>query len=317
MYFTWAWRDARLRQFIVDVVAGPDGRWSVQRLTDKANSEFFEQWLSGSSPQKARSNIEFFLEETGIYDTTSRNIRLDLSDGWLAEAMTVAAQHEPDVAIREAMVRDPIGILRALRLLSLADISETAASGTAMRQPLADPSQLPDDDSAPASYAPPADKTWTDRDRRPIVAGGNARNVDPIALERANASHLRLERILAGLLKQAGCEPRNSSAIDMYARTANGTVLVEIKSCHSNNVHAQIRRGLSQLLEYEFIYRNVLGPLSAKALLIETEPPARKRWLVELLSSIGITLAWKEADADRFVTSAPIPKALAGFVASA
>ena len=69
MYLVWALRDERLRRFIVERVADRDGKWKISALRNKANSKFLEQWLKGSSAKKARSNIEFFLQETGIYDS--------------------------------------------------------------------------------------------------------------------------------------------------------------------------------------------------------------------------------------------------------
>jgi hypothetical protein len=99
MYFAWALRDERLRQFICEVVAGSDGKWRVQELLKKSNAEFFRRWFPKStSPTKVRSNIEFFLVKSGIFDATTKEVHLELTDGWLADGMSVAAQHETDLA---------------------------------------------------------------------------------------------------------------------------------------------------------------------------------------------------------------------------
>ena len=85
MYFTWAWRDERLRSFICNIIAGSDGRWNIANLTDITKSKFFLKWFSDSSAKKARSNIEFFLRETGIYRPNSQSVHLELDVTGLAK----------------------------------------------------------------------------------------------------------------------------------------------------------------------------------------------------------------------------------------
>ena len=90
--------------------------------------------------------------------------------------------------------------------------------------------------------------------------------------------------------------------------------LAEMKSCHTRNLHSQVRRGSSQLLEYRFVYRDILGRQPTLVLVIETSPPGTKMWLVDCLSSLEITLAWKESRTNRLVTTASIRPALEGVV---
>ena len=68
MYFTWAYRDDRLRRFICEVVANESGRWRISELERKSNASFFEEFLQEGPARKARSNIEYFLVEAGIFD---------------------------------------------------------------------------------------------------------------------------------------------------------------------------------------------------------------------------------------------------------
>ena len=85
-----------------------------------------------------------------------------------------------------------------------------------------------------------------------------------------------------------------------------------MKSCHRGNLHSQVRRGISQLFEYQFIYRERLGNDVVPVLIIETEPMSDYRWLIEYTESIGILLVWK--DESRIVTTSNIPTALNGVV---
>jgi hypothetical protein len=97
MYFLWAYRDDRIRDFVCTRIADGAGHWEPSRLQDKATAKFFEKWMNASSAKKARSNYEYFLIETGIFDQKSRVFNLDLTDGWLEQAAIAAAQHEKNV----------------------------------------------------------------------------------------------------------------------------------------------------------------------------------------------------------------------------
>jgi hypothetical protein len=104
MYFLWAYRDERIRQFICEKIADKNGQWRTTALLNKANAAFFERWLQSSTARKARSNFEFYLIETRIFDPKSRTINLDLNDGWLQQAAIAAAQHEDDARLREELL---------------------------------------------------------------------------------------------------------------------------------------------------------------------------------------------------------------------
>lgn len=316
MYFTWAWRDERIRSFVAHVIADKAGRWRVSRLTDKSQATAFEQWLSPPSAKKARSNFEFFLREAGIYNPVNKTVELSLVDGWLAEAMLTAAQHEKDRELKSVMVRDPLGSLFRLGLNGLANVAvgDKANLGA---QTVADFVQSEEDVELGSPEDAPGLGDWRDRISKPITRKRPETVVDLVALERATGAHLRLERVLARILRDEGRAPQCSRVIDMCADIDDTLLLVEIKSCNSRNVHSQIRRGLSQLLEYEFVYGGQLRLNVLKLLVIETAPPPNKRWLIEYLASLGITVAWKDNHHDRLITTAPLPHTLKGIVETA
>src|SRR6266571_2331954 len=84
---------------------------ATNQLVNKANYDFFTQFFAYQTAIKTRSNIENFLFEIGIFDRPNRQIHLELDDGWLADAMRVAAQHERSAAHYRAMINDPIRFL--------------------------------------------------------------------------------------------------------------------------------------------------------------------------------------------------------------
>jgi len=167
-------------------------------------------------------------------------------------------------------------------------------------------------DVGPAALA--TGRRW--RPRRPTTSARSSTTVllNHVARERANTSHQMLEQLLADAARANGHAPQCNAHIDMYFGTGSGTVLAEMKSCHQNNLHNQVRRGVSQLLEYRFVYRDVLATPVTLTLIIETPPSSLKRWLVECLESLGILLAWKEPRANRIVATTTIPPSLSGVV---
>ena len=314
MYLVWALRDERLRRFIVERVADRDGKWKISALRNKANSKFLEQWLKGSSAKKARSNIEFFLQETGIYDAKgSGTIHLELDDDWLLEAMQVAAQHEPDPTIRAAMTSAPAEFLVSRGWHALVNATpDELGSIVGLSLPEGEP--LEDTTIELTPPKPGRSRRWAPTEPKAGRRKGGAFQMNYVAHERASRAHQLLERLMAEAAAARGYEPLNNENIDLYFETPTGTVLAEMKSCHRNNVHSQIRRGVGQLLEYRFFYREVLGKTVSSVLVIETPPPRDKAWLVEFLGTVGVTLIWKEPGGSQLVTAATIPDSLRGLV---
>lgn len=314
MFFVWAFRDERVRRFICEKVADSRGEWRTGRLANKANASFFEEWLQPGAARKARSNIEFFLAEAGIYDPNRSAIHLELDDGWLHEAAVVAAQHEDDPARRRRLVEDPgrflveegwSGLINAsaddLRVLGPNPVDELPLEDSALEVDKRHPSPT---------------REWNRKKPKPSDKKTANVLINMVARERANQSHHMLEQIVAAAIRGVGCRPEYNENIDMYFASAHGSVLFEIKSCDDGNVHSQIRKGISQLLEYRYVYRGLLGEKPVLALIVESVPPKEKRWLVDFLEALGIVIGWKEAKSDKIVSSCRLPPALSGVVNS-
>jgi hypothetical protein len=316
MYFLWAYRDDRIRRFVCERIADKSGRWRIPQLLNKGNSSFFERWLQPSTARKARSNFEFFLVETGIYDAKSRALHLELDDGWLEQAAIAAAQHERDPFKREGLLANPVVFLEDQGWLGLLN---AARNHLPIISPILATDSVPLEDET-IRTRPLTSPTGSDWARRsPSTSGRRSAtaNIDLVARERASQSHYMLEKLLVAAAKAQSLAPKFNQNVDIYFETASGTVLAEVKSCTDNNFHSQLRKGISQLFEYRFLYQAVLGTEVTMLLLMEAIPPHDKSWLVDYVLSLGIILAWKDSRTQTIVSTHSLPPSLSGIVASA
>lgn len=309
MYFVWAYRDERIRRFICERVADRSGRWRSSQLLNKANAKFFERWLKPGAARKARSNFEYFLCETQIFDKEADQIHLELSDGWLEQAAIAAAQHERDPNIREELLASPIDFLKSRNWLGLLN------ADTGVRRPISpilisDSIPLEDETINATPAARPVSREWDRTSPRISQREGTTHSVDLVTRERANKSHHSLEKELASIARRHTFVPKYTQNIDVYFDTPHGTVLTEVKSCTDTNFHSQVRKGISQLFEYRFLYEDVLKPKITMLLLMETKPPRNKRWLVDYISTLGVILAWRDQKSKRIGTTSKIPATL-------
>lgn len=309
MYFLWAYRDDRIRRFVCERVANQNGLWRVSQLLNKANSNFFEEWLQPSTARKARSNFEYFLVEASLYNLQTRAVHLELDDGWVAHAAMAAAQHERDPVLREELLANPIAFLERRGWIGLLNARRASVPTTS---PLLIADALPLEDAV-INTTPAAAQISSEWQPRNVATSGRKSatvDIDLVARERANASHYMLEEVLVRFAKVQAFLPKRNQNIDIYFETAAGTVLAEIKSCTDGNFHAQVRKAISQLFEYRFLYQDLLGSTIIMLLLMETAPPHEKRWLVDYTRSLGITLAWYEASTSAIATTGEPPLSL-------
>jgi hypothetical protein len=314
MYFLWAYRDDRIRRYICEVVANRSGQWRVRELLNKGNSTFFEEWLQENTARKARSNFEYFIvEETKIVDARTKTVHLELDDGWLDQAAIAAAQHETDPVLREELLANPAAFLERRGWLGLLNITEADLPATSSILS-SDVIPLQDTEITADPSVPKTGKNW-DR-KSPSYSGRTTTlaSIDLVSRERANKSHFDLEELLAGLVTAQHLTPKWNQNIDMYFDVPDGAVLAEIKSCTDTNFHSQLRKGVSQLFEYRFLYKSLFSAEVTLLLLVETIPPRDKRWLIKYTESLGIVLAWKEPSSGDLVSSSKLPKTLLGIV---
>jgi hypothetical protein len=307
MLFVWAHRDDRIRRFISERVANENGKWSAETLTNKANSDFFDRWYAGST--KARSNFERFCDETRIFDKVARTIHLELEDNWLEDAARVASQYELNPERRRRLLSDPYKFLVEQNLNALANAT---ADELRLRQPGAVYDADVDEDSA-IDVEPRRGKGEAWARRRPKSSDKESTQalINLVKRERANQSHFEIEKALAAAITRAGHDPRFNESIDLYFDTQAGSALIEVKSCTENNIHTQIRKAVSQVFEYRFLYAKQLVDPVQLAIVIEIAPGPNKRWLLKYLEEINVTVAWLNGETGLFETTGKIPAPLA------
>lgn len=118
--------------------------------------------------------------------------------------------------------------------------------------------------------------------------------VDEAKKDRAVKSHQMLTNLTANKIRAAGAIPKRNPYIDLSTRIGEQIYIFEMKSSNDENVHNQVRRGVSQLYEYRYIQQIKEANL---VLVIENKLPPKQEWLADyLLSDRGIFLVW---DGDR------------------
>lgn len=305
MYFLFAMRDVRILRFIKEKIADRQGHWRVSALKNKSNADFFLNWFEENPSKKARSNFERFLVEIGILD--GDQIDLDLADGWLPVALAVAAQYENNAQRRKEMTTTPAEYLIKNQLNFLANASPEELRGgvTVTTVGLDDPLE---DDSIPSEAPTSRGTVWHRRRPRASDRQSTQATIDLVARERANGAHWELESLLAEAIRTAGHEPKFNSNVDMFFTVDVDGLLAEMKSCHRRNLHSQVRKGISQLLEYRYRYREQLGENLTLLLVLETRPADDQEWLLDYVESLGIVVAWK--DEGRLATPSAVPAIL-------
>lgn len=131
----------------------------------------------------------------------------------------------------------------------------------------------------------------------------NALKNDPVSSERADTQHFQLEKAIADLCSANGVRPLTSRHIDVLARVGSVCTVFEMKSCGPTDVADPLRRGLYQLLEYRYLYRNKLGPDVRLCIVIERRPRGGFEWLMGYLEHLQIGIIWRNDGDDGFSCS--------------
>lgn len=116
--------------------------------------------------------------------------------------------------------------------------------------------------------------------------------VTRIKRQRRNLKHKMLVDKIDSIVRRLGSAPLQSPHIDLYAAIpGDGALIFEIKS-GGENLLEQIRKGLSQLYEYRFRYRDSIAPDSILCLVLGEEPQ-NIPWLPEYLCrDREVALCW-------------------------
>ncbi|MBN2834339.1 MAG: hypothetical protein JXR48_05170 [Candidatus Delongbacteria bacterium] len=110
------------------------------------------------------------------------------------------------------------------------------------------------------------------------------------ALDRADNAHRRLVNLVAQRIKDAGQIPRFNQLIDLATRHDGNDYIFEMKSITDENARKQVRNGLSQLYEYQYL-QNL--PNSNLVLVIERNLPNTSRWMIDYLENDrNVSVIW-------------------------
>lgn len=153
------------------------------------------------------------------------------------------------------------------------------------------------------SNTPPAVRPF---DRRREMADPE---VTRIKRQRRNLAHKELIDKMDLWLRSLGAHPKENDHIDLFAKIPNdGSFIFEMKS-GGDSILEQIRKGLSQLYEYRFRYRETIGEDEISLCLVLPESPVSIPWITEYLCKDreinvcwfeeGGNLTWPEACAER------------------
>lgn len=113
-----------------------------------------------------------------------------------------------------------------------------------------------------------------------------------IKRQRRNLAHKLLVEKLDSLLRDRGAEPEESVYIDLLAIIPeDGSFLFEVKG-GGENLLDQIRKGVSQLYEYRFRYKDEI-PNDINLCLVLPDRPSTIPWVIDYLcDDRGITICW-------------------------
>ena len=298
MYFLFMFRDPRYREFICQVVGKKQGKWDTSIFSD-TQTEFFPH----AGGRKAFTNLRQFLSQTGIIEEGSWKAHMPDPSKWFPAAVQIASSSIDDARARKNFLASPHGFLirhgiHALLNVTPEELSRLELGGTyEENEDLLPEIELP----VAASRIDIAEfKPWN-RVAPPGRKGGLViSTTDPTVLERANHQHYLLEKRICALCKDRGLEPMNNQHIDLVVDFADTSAVFEMKSCGLNAVRGQIRRAISQLLEYRYLYRGNLRPQVVACAVVERKPRGHLTWMIGYVESLGIGLIWKNDQNDRF-----------------
>lgn len=119
-------------------------------------------------------------------------------------------------------------------------------------------------------------------------------DVDTQKLERANQIHWRLIDAKSSFLTSIGLTPKEHVQIDLFSENSNDFIFYEMKSVNdqSSNLLAQLRKAVSQLYEYRYIYGQ---PLARLCIVTNKGIPSKEKWLLDYLAKDrSIAYEWTE-----------------------
>ena len=300
MYFVFMFRDRRYRDFIRNAVGDQSGKWdpTVFASPSAGISEF-----KGEGGRKAFTNLRRFLIHAGLLDEQYGVHFPDLAS-WFPWAVEICSQYIEDDGERQYFLNSPHGFLIKYRLNALLNATAEELAGIEFGGTYEEANDfLPTYQSleTPETIDISGLLAWN----RAEPTGRNSIGIitsltDSAVLERCNRQHYLLESAIQSICKAAKLETETSRYIDLLARNEAAAILFEMKSSGPKATRSQVRRALSQVLEYRYLYREKLPPVVHLCIVIERKPRGVQEWLINYLAALGVGLIWKNDTEDSF-----------------
>lgn len=118
-----------------------------------------------------------------------------------------------------------------------------------------------------------------------------------IKRQKRHLAHKDLVAKMEKWLRELGATPLDNDHIDLYAEIPrDGAFIFEMKS-GGENLLDQVRKGLSQLYEYRYRYKERLGRTDISLCLVLPESPQMIPWIADYLcQDRGVNVCWFDAD---------------------
>ncbi len=310
MYFLFMFRDRRYRTFLCDIVGQNRGKWDTT-VFRKHQTTYFRH----AGGHKAFTNLRQFLFQIGVLREADLTVHMPELQGWFPAAVEVAAQSLKDDSTRKSFLASPYSFLIRYRINALLNATPDELASLEIGVPYEETADLlppielegriqeiDTTDFKEWNSVPPAQRTG--QGRYEITN-------DPAAFERANYQHYILEKIVAGLCRERNITAQTNRHIDLVVTLGTTSILFEMKSCTETGIRSQLRRAVSQLLEYRYLYQTKLGKDVRLCAVIERRPKKSAEWLLGYLTYLGIGLIWKN-DRDDGLNCTDFTKTLLG-----
>lgn len=311
MYFLFMFRDRRYRDFICDSVGSNRGKWDTSVFqSSTAGDEEFEH----GGGRKAFTNLRRFLIHTGILGERNYKVHFPELASWFPWAVEICAQYIADRVARQHFLTSPHGFLIKYKLNALLNATPEQLSAIELGGRYEEVNDLLptyENLTSPANVELYDFSLWNRVRPTRVNMATITTTTDPVKLERANYQHFLLEKAVVALCREAGLQTSTNRHIDVLVQNDQESIIFEMKSSGPGAIRAQIRRALSQVFEYRYLYRDHLKAKQHLCIAIERKPRGAQEWFIEYLSSIGVGLIWKNDDND-FLNCSPAARSAIG-----
>lgn len=317
MYFLFMFRDSRYRNFICQDVAGKDGRWDPAAFLTGSQAVF-----PGAGGRKAFTNFRQLLVGANLLTKRPFSVKpFPLLELWFADAVEIAAPHIPDPVAQQAFLSSPQAFLIKYKLQGLLNTTAQQLAKVDVQNLFEESSDLLPVyplSGKTSSLSNPGFKTW---DRVAPLKKSQlqpaALQTNPALLERANGQHFLLEEMMTKTCTDAGHDAKYNVHIDLFIENEAGTLLFEMKSCTLGSTRSQIRRAVSQVFEYPYLYRDDLTAPIQRCIVVERKPRGNDEWLIKYVEFLGIGLVWRRDNSKEFGCTKVTLKRIAPFLSEA